>query len=558
MVYSPGYPQKPFMEAIATAVILASGWRRASIAFVTGAAGALAMAPLDFFPALTIPMTAAIWLIDGCEASGQQPRFVPTHLRLPLRAWRAFAAGWWWGFGYFVACLWWLGAAFLVDAKEFAWALPFGVAGLPAALALYPGLGFMLARLIWPRGAARIFAFAAAMSFAEWLRGHLFTGFPWNLFGMALGGNLLTAQLASVAGPYGLTIVAILIFSAPATLTDKLPANWAAFIVPVPLAAAVLAFGAICGFGALRLAAPLPTMIPAVSLRIMQPNLAQDEKFRPENGAAILARYLALSARAPGGKAMGLGGIRLLIWPESAFPFVLSRAPWALSAIGAALPEETVLVTGAARVAGGAQPASSPHYRNAVQVIANGGEILSSYDKVHLVPFGEYLPLPRVFDRLGLRQFVHVPGGFEAGLGPRSLAIAGLPLAVPLICYEAIFPGEIVARGPGQERPGFLLNVTNDGWFGTTPGPYQHFAQARLRAIEEGLPLIRAANTGISAIVDPFGRVMVQAPLGTEYVLDGELPASISAPPFARFPFGIALALWTAVFGCALVGRFCT
>jgi apolipoprotein N-acyltransferase len=557
MLYLRTLPHQPFMRTIATAVTLARGWRRAIIAFVSGAAGALAMAPFDFFPVIAIPMTAAIWLIDGCAETGEQPRADAMRRGL-ASAWRAFAAGWWWGFGYFIAGLWWLGAAFLVDAKEFAWALPLGVAGLPAAFAIYPGLGFMLARLIWTRRAARLFAFAAAMSFVEWLRGHLFTGFPWNLFGMALGGNLLTAQLASVIGIYGLTIVAILIFSAPAVLGGKLAGKWTVCRAPLPVAAAVFAIGGIYGYGALRLSAPLPKMIPGVNLRIMQPNLAQNEKFRPENGAAILAHYLALSAHTPEGGKPGLDGISLLIWPESAFPFILSRAPWALAEIAAALPETAALVTGAARADGSAQPLSRPRYRNAIQVIASGGEILSSYDKVHLVPFGEYLPFQPLFDRLGLRQFVHIPGGFEAGGGPRSLAIPGLPPAVPLICYEAIFPGEIVPREPAQERPGVLLNVTNDGWFGATPGPYQHFAQARLRAIEEGLPLIRAANTGISAIVDPFGRITAQLPLGVEGVLDGELPERIAAPPFARFPFQIVLALWTSVVVCAVGARFFT
>lgn len=540
------------MLAIATEVTLASGWRRSIIAFVTGATGAFAMAPFDFFPALMIPMTAAIWLIDGCAEIRQKSRFPWMSLGLPPAAWRAFSAGWWWGFGYFTAGLWWLGAAFLVDAEEFAWALPLGVAGLPAVLAVFSGLGFMLARLVWLPGAGRLFAFAAGLSFAEWLRGHLFTGFPWNVFGMALGGNLVTAQLASVVGLYGLTIVAILIFSAPAFFGDKPNARWTVCRVPLPVAAAVLAFAGICGFGALRLSEPPPKMISGVNLRIMQPNVAQDEKFRPENGAEILARYLALSVREPS----GLDGVSLLIWPESAFPFILSRSPWALSEIGEALSKNTLLVTGAARADGGARTVGRPHYLNAVQVIASGGHILDSYDKVHLVPFGEYLPFQSIFDRLGLRQFVHIPGGFEAGAGPRLLVVPGLPSVVPLICYEAIFPSEIVPRGASRERPGALLNVTNDGWFGETPGPYQHFAQARLRAIEEGLPLIRAANSGISAIVDPYGRILAKLPLGVEGVLDGGLPQSIAAPPFARFPFTIVSLFWVLVLSFALAVRF--
>jgi apolipoprotein N-acyltransferase len=547
-------PKKPIMLATATAVALASGWRRFIVAFVTGAAGALAMAPFDFFPALMIPMTAAIWLIDGCAETRQKSPFAWRRLGLPPSAWRAFSVGWWWGFGYFVAGLWWLGAAFLVEADRFAWALPLGVAGLPAVLAIFSGFGFMLARLIWPAGSGRLFAFAAGLSLAEWLRGRLFTGFPWNVFGMALGGNLVTAQLASVVGLYGLTIAAILIFSAPAAFGDKRAAAWELYRVPLPVVGAFLAFAGICGFGALRLLEPPPKLVADVTLRIMQPNLAQDEKFRPENGAEILAHYLTLSARGAGRSGSGLDGVNLLVWPESAFPFILGRSAWALAEIGGALAKNTVLVTGAARAADRAQ--SSGNYFNAIQVIATAGRILGSYDKVHLVPFGEYLPFQSFFDRLGLRQFVHIPGGFTPGAGPRSLAVPRAPRAAPLICYEAIFPGEAVEAGAPEERPKLLLNVTNDGWFGTTPGPYQHFAQARLRAIEEGLPLIRAANTGISGIVDPYGRVLARLPLGFEGVLDGGLPQAIATPPFARFPFTIVSILWLIVLGLALAARF--
>ncbi|MBO0733497.1 MAG: apolipoprotein N-acyltransferase, partial [Methylocapsa sp.] len=257
------------MPALAATIVAASGWRRWLIAFAAGSAGALAMAPFDFIPALFIPMTAAVWLIDGPFEKSQTRRFPRASFGLPSGIWRAFSGGWWWGFGYFVAGLWWLGAAFLVEAREFAWALPLGVAGLPAVLAVFPGLGFALARLIWSPGAGRLFALAAGLSLAEWLRGHLFTGFPWNLFGMALGGTLLTAQFASVIGAYGLTIVAILIFSAPATLGGKTAARGARGRLAAPVVAAVLAFAAICLFGAVRLSAPPAAQVPGVRLRIM-------------------------------------------------------------------------------------------------------------------------------------------------------------------------------------------------------------------------------------------------------------------------------------------------
>ena len=438
--------------------------------------------------------------------------------------------------------------------------MPLGVAGLPAVLAVFPGLGFLLARLLWVPGAGRLFALSAGLSFTEWLRGHVLTGFPWNTYGMALGGNLVTAQLASIIGLYGLTVIAIPIFAAPALFRDKPQMSGARRRWPASIAAAVLAFCGIYGFGAWRLAHAKLDMAAGINLRIMQPNLAQDDKFRPENKAWILSHYLALSVRAAEPEHFGLDDITVLIWPESAFPFILSRDAGALAEIGAVLPENTVLVTGAAREEVGAGQAMAGHarYFNAIQVVSSGGHILDSYDKVHLVPFGEYLPFQSVFDRLGLRQFVHIPGGFEAGSGQRLLVVPGLPATAPLICYEAIFPGAAVPSGAPAPRPGLLLNLTNDGWFGTTTGPYQHFAQARLRAIEEGLPLIRAANTGISAIVDSYGRVLAELPLGTEGVLDGGLPQSMEAPVFARFPFAGAFLLWVGALGAAVAARFCS
>ena len=541
------------MLALAASIILASGWRRRLIALAAGATGALAMAPFNFFPALAIPMTVAVWLIDGCAETRQMPPGRRVRLSLSPALWRAFGVGWWWGFGYFLAGLWWLGAAFLVEADEFAWALPLGVVGVPALLAIFPGLGFVIARLIWTPGAGRLFALSAGLSFAEWLRGHALTGFPWNTFGMALAGNLVTAQLASIVGLYGLTVIAILIFSAPAVLGEKSAIQGARRRLPPAIATAVLTFAGICAFGALRLAGPIAAPVAGVKLRIMQPNLAQDAKFRPDNKARIMARYLTLSAGGAESDGSGLDDVTVLIWPESAFPFILARDAGALAEIGAVLPQDTVLVTGAARADDEARPSGRARYFNAIQVIASGGHILDSYDKVHLVPFGEYLPFQTAFNRLGLRQFVHLPGGFDAGSKRRLLVVPGLPAVAPLICYEAIFPGEVVpSEAP---RPGLLLNVTNDGWFGTTTGPYQHFAQARLRAIEEGLPLIRVANTGISAIVDPYGRVLAELPLGAEGVLDGGLPQTIAPPVFARFPFVSAFSVWIAVLAIAVSRR---
>ena len=222
-----------------------------------------------------------------------------------------------------------------------------------------------------------------------------------------------------------------------------------------------------------------------------------------------------------------------LIWPESAFPFLLHRDAGALAQIAAILKPGTLLITGAARMSEPLPGESVGKFYNAIQTIDDRGTILESYDKVHLVPFGEYLPkfLDRIIRAAGLRQFISIPGGFEPSEERTTLSVPGLPPVAATICYEAIFPDDFLPDGP---RPDLILNVTNDAWFGLTPGPYQHFAQARLRAVEEGLPLVRAANTGISAVVDPYGRVVASLPLGTEGVLDAALPRSLSRTVYGQ------------------------
>jgi apolipoprotein N-acyltransferase len=517
------------MTGVAQRVILAWGWRRSLVAFLAGAAGALAMPPFGFLPALAVSLTVAVWLIDGAAVGRGR-------LGATLRS--TAVVGWWWGFGYFVAGLWWLGAAFLVEADQFAWALPFGVLGLPAALAAFPAFGFALARLLWSPGAARIFALAFGLTVSEWLRGTLFTGFPWNALGMALAQNGWLMQAGSLVGLYGLTVLAILIGAAPATFGTG--SDWRSRATAP--AAALAGLAALALFGIARLPAGPVDAVNGVRLRLMQPNLPQDAKFRPENRDAIMRHYLTLSDRATSPGATGVADATHLVWPESAFPFLLHRDPRALAQIAALLPPGTVLITGAAR-ADEPRPGDTQYrYYNAIHVVGDDGAVLGTYDKTHLVPFGEYFPhfLDATLRSLGLRQFVHVPGGFEAGERGGTLLVPGLPVVAATICYEAIFPGAVVAAGA---RPGLILNVTNDAWFGHTPGPHQHLAQARLRAVEEGLPLVRAANTGISAVIDPYGRMRASLPLGTEGVIDAPLPGVIAQPLFARYGNALAVAL---------------
>jgi len=497
------------------AIVLAWGWRRWLIAFAAGALSALAMAPFDAWPILFLTFPTLVWLIDGAAVGRWGGVTV------------AAVTGWWFGFGYFVAGLYWIGYAFLVDAPTFGWMLPFAVIGLPAVLAVYTGLGVALARLLWTRGPTRILALGATLTAGEWLRGHLFTGFPWNAFGYALTSPLALAQSASVVGIWGLTFVAIVVAASPATLTDDRAETRRPWL-PLALGLAVLA--GLGGWGALRLHRTPTRMVDKVHLRIMQPNLQQDVRFNYAARQEVMDRYIALSNRASGPGSLGVHDATHLIWPESPFPFILTRDPDALAQIAKLLSPSTVLITGATRLPEHFNPAD-PHAYNSLYVIDHDGSILALYDKVHLVPFGEYLPFEHLLERLGLQELTKQQGGFLAGDRRRLINIPGAPPALPFICYEIIFPGDVAPPG---ERAGWMVNVTNDGWFGISTGPYQHFQQARVRAIEEGLPLVRAANTGISGVVDPVGRIVTSLPLGREGVLDSPLPRPIAAPIYAR------------------------
>jgi apolipoprotein N-acyltransferase len=504
------------LRGIGLAVILSWGWKRAAIALAAGALSALAMAPFNAWPILLMTFPVMVWLIDGAGAGSW--RGVPA----------AALAGWWFGLGYFVPGLYWIGYAFLVDASTFAWLLPFAVLGLPVYLALFTAFGFALARLIWTRDASRVLALAVALTFSEWLRGHVLTGFPWNAFGYALTEPLALAQTASLIGLWGLTFLSVAIFASPAVLIDGRSRGRRPWIAPM-LALALLVAMAI--FGTVRLTLHPTTTVAKVKLRIMQPNLQQDVRFNYAAKAEVMRKYLALSDRSSGPQSTGVRDASILIWPESAFPFFLTREADAMAQIADLLPKGTVLITGAVRA-----PDQPPGMRitrayNSIYVIDHDGSVLSVYDKLHLVPFGEYLPFQDLMEKLGFVQLTKVQGGFIPGERRRSLEIPGAPRALPLICYEAIFPGNVAPR---DDRPGWIVNLTNDGWFGISTGPYQHLQQVRLRAIEEGLPVVRAANTGISAVIDPLGRIVARLSLGLEGVLDSSLPSAIPPTIYAR------------------------
>jgi apolipoprotein N-acyltransferase len=513
--------QSETLPALASArswVMQLSGWRRVGVALAAGGLSALAFAPIFLTPILFLTLPIFVWLIDA------SPNWR-----------RAASAGWLFGFGYFFFNLFWIGEAFLVEAEKFAWLLPFAVTLLPAGMALFWAATGAVARLFWPEGLARLFVFAIALAVFEWLRGHLLTGFPWDLLGYALTYPLPLMQSATLFGAYGLTAISALIFPAPMVmLADHRQRPTLTSLVRA-FAIAAVPIAALYAYGTWRLSAP-ETFVPNVKLRIVQPSVPQREKWMAAYQRQIFDAHIALSMADPTGKLDSLSGVTHLIWPEAAMPFFPLETPEALDVLGRMLPAGTTLITGAIRhdppVGTDRRLLPTTKTLNSILVLNEKAKVEDIYDKIKLVPFGEYVPMESVLSLIGIEKITHGRGAFAEGVSPRPLMkIPGLPPALGLVCYEALFPGEIIQ---GSERPGVLINVTNDGWFGQTTGPYQHFQQARVRAVEEGLPLIRAANNGVSAVVDPYGRVLQALGLDVRGVIDSGLPKALAPTVYAR------------------------
>jgi len=502
-----------------------SGWRRNGLAALLGALAAKAMAPvdlapffnaaIDFTPILVISFSGLVWLLDGASSRRD-----------------ALMLGWSFGFGFFLAGLYWIAAALFVDIGQFWWLVPIALTAMPAGFALFTALALLAAYEARRRGAligsARILALALAWSAAEYLRGHLLTGFPWNLVGYTWAngfpGSLDVLQLVSLTGIYGLSLVTVTAASLPARLGDFGRGRWAA-VVAALLMIVVPAMG-----GAWRLAQASGETVPGVTLRLVQPSIPQMLKNDAQAEVQNFQRLLALSA------AEGADKISAVIWPEAAAPPLLERYPNLRHAIAAVTPHGGLLITGTER----AEPLQGwppQHVWNSIVALDDKGDIVGTYDKAHLVPFGEYVPLRGI---LPMAKIAPSIGDFAAGPGPRTLTLPGLPAVSPLICYEAIFPGAVADP---QHRPHWLLNVTNDAWYGQTPGPLQHLASARTRAVEEGLPLMRAANNGISAAVDPYGRVLARLDLNAVGVLDEPLPRDLRPTIYAQFGDSVFFAL---------------
>ena len=510
------------MTWLAETAMLSYGWRRVLLLLVAGALAALSVPPLFVLPALFVALPILVWCLDGAErVRGLRRLFSP-----------AFLVGFWFGLGYFTAGLHWLGTAFLQEGGPFVLLMPLGVVGLAAVLALFWASGTAIAHLMWSSGAIRIVTLATCLAAAEWLRGHLFTGFPFNLVGYALTANDEMMQLASVIGVYGLTFVALLIGSTPALIWPADERGLVARLLPFFLAMTAIA-GQV-GYGSWRLGATEVVERDDMKVRLVQPVILAHTDWALGDPAHIIDRLTSLSETRLTPADPGLVGVTHLVWPESVFPFFLTRQPEALARIARMLPPGVTLLTGAPREQlgpDGAPLGDNPGF-NSILAIDHQGEIVGSYDKSHLVPFGEYLPFADFWRLFGIRQFVPGSSGWAPGDGRRLMNPAGMPAFLALICYEAVFPGNI-----GEvERAEFILNLTNDAWFDGSVGPSQHAHHARLRSVETGLPMLRAANTGATLVVDPLGRITARLAEGEVALLDTRVAERLEGPtPYVRF-----------------------
>lgn len=482
------------------------------LAFLLGAASVLALPPVHLVPVLLATIPGFLWLI------GRAP------------GWRR--AAWWgfgFGFGHQLAGLYWVTHSLFTDIGRWWWLVPVAAPGIALPMALFSVIPALAAWFL-PAGWRRWLGFGAAWVAAEMLRGVVFTGFPWNLLGTAWAFHPLPLQPAAMIGVHGLSLLTVLLAGLPALRSR---AAWVGGV-------AVLALW--LGFGAWRLSGPMPPD-HAVQLVLVQGNVAQDTKWDPARRMPIFQRYLELSAEGAQAQAAAHPGQPILvIWPETASPFLLAQDPEAMRLAGAALPPEALLLAGTVRAEWGSDGRLQALF-NSLVALDPTGRAVGLFDKAHLVPFGEYMPLG------GILPIRMVTGGvdFSAGPGPEVLHLPqGLPSPGPLICYEVIFPGRVV----GEERPAWLLNVTNDAWFGISAGPYQHLAAARLRAVEEGLPMVRVAQTGVTAIFDATGRERARLGLGDSGLVTAALPAALAPTAFARWGLWIPLALMVV---CGLV-----
>ncbi len=468
--------------------------QRALACFVIGGIGSLGMAPYNAWPVLILCLSAFYILIDRAGSS---------------RA--AFGYGWLFAFGYFFTGLFWVKNALLVDGNPFSWIWPLAVAGLPSLLAFFIAVGAWASkRFANLKTAAGFLSFTAFIALVEWGRGFVLTGYPWNLFGYTWAETPPMIQTVAIGNVYFLTWLTIFWFALPGFLFLSAPSKKGKKALGI---LALTSFAICMVFGIVRLQTAVMTNVPGIDIRIVQPDIAQSEKWDRSRTGEHFLKAIRLSQ--PG---EGSVNKTIIIWPETAMGFWLAQDPEAIRYITDTLqsyPGGAALMTGMLRREG--DPADeTARYYNSLVVIDAGGKISNVYDKYHLVPFGEYIPFQKWIPLKPVVEFT----GFILGEGVKTFELFDLKYS-PVICYEIIFPGKIA----GPDSPDFIVNVTNDAWYGISAGPHQHFVQAIFRAVEEGTPVIRSANTGFSGLIDPLGGVHDKSPLFEQYEKTLALPA---------------------------------
>lgn len=444
----------------------------------------------------------------------------------------AFFHGYLFGIGYFTTGLWWIGNALLVEGNDFWWVWPISVIGLPALLSFFTALFLSITKIFHRQVRLSTWiGFAAFLTLSEWTRGTIMTGFPWNLYGYAWSNVPQILQSVSVFGAYGLTFLTAVIASAPGFLylarRDRLRRA-------ATLAITCLIAASLYGYGTWRLTHET-AFNEDVVVRVVQPNIEQSLKWDQSLIIPHFEKHLGLSAKEKTDRTL------LIVWPETAIPPVLIDHPDARDRIEFLLSSqgggEAYLLTGALLHN---QDERGSRYYNALIAYDKKADIRAVYAKTHLVPFGEFIPFQEWIPLKPVVQFQ----GFERGNGPTTYNVGTAPAFSPLICYEVIFSGHATDR---KARPDMITVVTNDGWYGDSAGPYQHFFQVRIRAIEEGLPAVRSANTGISGIIDPYGRVVAKSELFEETALDASLPLPLPPTLFAYAGNGLWLAVLISI-----------
>ena len=485
---------KSRVEKQLTHFLQLNGVRRYIVACVLGLLATATLPPLHILPLAFVAFSGLFLLIHSAKTGKQ-----------------AFWTGWWFGLGHFVSGLYWFAFALLTDAEKFGWMIPFAVFGISGILALYVALvGWISIKIPMRHTVSKLFVFSVLWVAIEWARAYLFTGFPWNLIGYAWAISDEIIQLGSVVGIYGLSLLYMTVALAPVLFIDIARSR-----IRYSLSGIILLLLPVIAWsgGTMRLAQAEHNVVEGVTLRIVQANIEQHHKWKPELRAAHLQKYMKLTQQD------GLEDVTHVIWPEAALPYMVDGAPWLLTLLRNMAPATGSLITGGVRT--DFNNTNDYHVWNSLYSISRKNGIESFYDKFHLVPFGEYIPFRSI---LPVDKITHGSKDFSSGSGPQILTMPHLPPFLPLICYEVIFPQHLM----NSEGASWILNITNDAWFGNSSGPYQHFTMARMRAIEQGIPLVRAANTGISAIINSYGITEKKLGLLQTGIMDTSLPSAIS------------------------------